>query len=266
MMMNPASVLTLGLLAVSANAAPLRQLEVDPSWGIPGPVYLLETPPGMEPLPTPASESERRQSPADPARLEAQLAGAAPEGMGCPGDERFRFLDPLLEDRDSGPLIAVPYPGHNRLYVGTTSHLLVYDTSLPTAPVQVGRLPGGAADLVVSDGYLYGLSGAGTTVYDLSDPDLPVEVAHVAGLEGQVAKDIALDTADGETAFLCSMAMQYLPVLGYVTSMQVLEVSDPTAPQFYYYCMLVGDNGQGLAVYRDLAYVAKGSAVSAIHL
>jgi len=68
-----------------------------------------------------------------------------------------------------------------RLYVADQSQgLVVYDLSVPEAPVWVAAVPDaiGALDLELAGDHLYvALGGAGVGVYDLGDPDLPARVA-----------------------------------------------------------------------------------------
>ena len=247
-----------GVAAASRGAAPgipLERLEVHPGWGIPGPVYLLSASPEVD-------ESVPGKS--GFGFLAETLAGSPPGPQDVLGDERFRLVDQALEEHTGSPLIAVPYRGQDRLYVGTASAIHVYDTTVPTDPQLLARVPGGAGDMVIHGGYLYALDAGGISTYDVTNPDLPVRLSHLPGLEGQrivSERDLAIDQSD--YGKLCAMVEVTLPVLGTLFFVQVADLSDPADPKLEYF-VATSSLGGGLALWDNHGYVVHARAVHTV--
>ena len=257
-----------------ANAGELIPVDVHPDWGIPGPVFILDAPEANAPEVSPSlagipshplgeREGAERRPAMDVHAIAAALPFAPPNAQECPGAERFRVVDQFLEDHQSGPNFLEPYRGHDRLYVGTPSNILVYDTSDPAQPELLGKVPGGADDLYAFDGYLYALNDRGSSIYSLSDPDSPVLVAEVPGLEGQIPVRMGVDTNPNASpnydARLCSLVGQLLPGVGWSFLLQVVDIADPENPTELYY--IIVPSAVGVACYVQKAFVAAASGV-----
>lgn len=261
-----------------AHAGEFIPVDVHPGWGIPGPVYILDAPEASAPPGLPASvkvpsgpldlqDGAMRRPTMNAHAMAAALSLAPPGSQGWPGSERFRVVDQALEDHESTPHVSEPYRGVDRLYVGTSSNIVVYDTSDPAQHELLGKVPGGATDLFAFEGYLYALSDGGTSIYSLADPDLPVLVSHVAGLEGQSGIALAAEPSpDGDQVYarLCSLVSQTLPSFGWTSMVQVLDIEDPANPIFLYYILISG--ADGVANFGQKAYVAASAGVHVVTL
>lgn len=159
---------------------------------------------------------------------------------------------------DTGKTQSVAIAGNQVLAGDDTGRIDLLDVSDPTTPVITGSVASRTGAIVFDPPYAYAGGGA-LDVVDCSDPAAPEVVGSVTGWWWSI-NDIAIR---GDLAFASSQACWYQdcsPAYGFI---QVVDVSEPTAPAIVSETQ-VGYQGvfpRAITVQHDYAYVASGNDV-----
>lgn len=161
---------------------------------------------------------------------------------------------PVLEGSISLSETRGMYAVGSYLYVtDSTSGLLIYDVSDPSAPVLLSTTdtPDTAASVFVSGRYAYvGEVGpsAGLRIYDISDPYLPVLVGSETSMYGGAS-------------IVLSGKYAYLGLSN--SGLKIYDISSPSAPK-YLGRYFLNDNINDIAVRGNFAYMAADGGVYVI--
>ncbi len=142
-----------------------------------------------------------------------------------------------------GMAYAVASAGNAVYLSDDAAGLMVFDVSDPHAPSHVEDLtiPNVATDIAVSGTYAYVACGDTLTVFDINEPLSPVQVAGV-----YVTPTVNVEV-QGDYAYISS----------HDVGLQVLDISDPTAPAIIGTCPLDGQS-LGLIPNGDYVYIFHG--------
>jgi hypothetical protein len=157
--------------------------------------------------------------------------GAGPLGggpaAGNSGSSPFKLIGRTLDQ--GGMALAVASHG-DRCYVGTSGSLAVYDVSNPSAPSLGNEIDELTCFLVREGSVLGAVQGcAGELVlYDLADPDMPVETSRLVPPPGFFYEDLDLGAPGGNT--VVATGYGYLDSFGWCALLQVVDVTNPGAP------------------------------------
>lgn len=139
--------------------------------------------------------------------------------------ERLKVLGRAL---DEGGMAAYPAAYGDYCYVATTGNLGVFDVSNLNAPVQINEIDEPAGELVRKGTLMGGIMGikGDFVLFDLTDPASPSEVSRISPPEDFHFRGLSLGDS-----LAVAIGNGYLDTFGHCSIMQVIDISDSSAPK-----------------------------------
>lgn len=257
-------VLSLVFLSTMTTAHGLDEIQ-DLDTRFPGRVFLyhgtpdLASPEGMNhllPASVPGQFMNNRIPFPGPQFFGGRLQGAMGQKA---GSGRVKLLGRAFEEGGMAYAVAAH---DNYCYVGTSGSLSVFDVTNPSAPVLVQVTEECVGNLEKEGSLLGAIAGCKgeLVLFDLTDPAKPLEVSRLSPPQDFFYINLALS---GSTAVVTGYG--YLDLIGHCAIMQVIDTSNPSAPEvistmigvfdFYYDVLLDQDtlylsiSGDGIGIF-----------------
>lgn len=165
------------------------------------------------------------------------------------GSERIKPLSLIL---DEGGMPRDVLCIGDYCYVGTTGNLAILDVTDPNNPVLVNEIDGPTPKLDASGSLMAVVNGRFNelAILDITDPTSPVEISRLSPPENFIYRSLSMSSS-----LLVATGMGGLEGFGPSDLMQVIDISDPYAPQVKSSLLGVGKYYPNVLLEQDTAYL-----------